>query len=444
MPFQCIHSDVWGPSAHIVDSKGVSHHLPCPHNPQQNGLAERKNRHVIDTALTLLSAASLPTKFWVHYVSHAVYLISRMPSEVLNHQSPFLKLFGHAPNVQNLRVFVTAVYPYVRCYNVHKLQPRTTQCVFMGYAQAYEGVLCFNLLTDKFVVSRHVLHDEIVFPFANKMSSSVSGSSHGNSKTTPVLVSIPIPLSSSAPAHSMSLSQPGLQPAVSQDVILPHQVSDSDSISSASSSYDSIGDKVPLDSVSITVLRDDQLQVLLPASSQIDAVSVPSGSVNTHTMTTRSKDGSRVSCIQEVVDELSAVFEMKDMGKLTYFLGLQIDYNAESDIFVSQKKYAKDLLHKAGMSSCRSCLTPSIKMDFGGQLHDEGRGMLEKGEGFLITCIHVVRRSWWRQYNICCWWCTVHGTQLIEKKHYESGSSARLTIVNVEEELSRKLIGTSA
>ncbi|KAI5328858.1 PREDICTED: Retrovirus-related Pol poly from [Prunus dulcis] len=193
-----------------------------------------------------------------------------MPSEVLNHQSSFLKLFGHAPNVQHLRVFGTAVYPYLICYNVHTLQPRTTQWVFMGYAQGYKGVLCFNLLTDKFVLSRHVLHDEIVlvFRFANKMSSSVWGSSHGNSKTTPVLVSILIHVSSSAPVHSMSFSQLGLQPVVSQDVILLHQVSDSDPISSASSSYDSIGDRVPLDSVSVPVLMDDQLQVLLPASSQ--------------------------------------------------------------------------------------------------------------------------------------------------------------------------------
>ncbi|CAL2250154.1 unnamed protein product [Prunus armeniaca] len=141
----------------FLDSKGVNHHLSCPHTPQQNRLAERKNRHVIDIAITLLSATSLPTKFWVHSIAHAVYLINRMPSEVVNNQSPFLKLFGHAPNVQHLRVFGTAIYPYLRCYNVHKLQPRTAQCVFMGYAQ--------------------------VFPFANKMSSSVSGSSHGNSKT---------------------------------------------------------------------------------------------------------------------------------------------------------------------------------------------------------------------------------------------------------------------
>ncbi|CAL9012449.1 unnamed protein product [Prunus brigantina] len=328
----------------FLDSKGVNHHLSCPHTPQQNGLAERKNRHVIDTAITLLSTASLPTKFWVHSVAHAVYLINRMPSEVLNHQSPFLKLFGHAPNVQHLRVFGTAVYPYLRCYNVHKLQPRIAQCVFMGYAQGYKGVLCFNMLTGKFVVSRHVLHDERVFPFANKMSSFASGSSHGNSQTTPVLVSIPIPVSSSTQAHSMSLSPSGLQPAVSQDVFFPHQVSNNDSISHASCSNDSIGDRVPLVSMPALVLRDDQLQVLIPASSQYDDVSVPTGSVNTHTMTTRSKDG--IVCRKPFSDYqcyYSSIPSLPDETKpATYKLASQ------SPVWIKAMQEELDALHMQG------------------------------------------------------------------------------------------------
>jgi len=68
--------------------------------------------------------------------------------------------------------------------------------------------------------------------------------------------------------------------------------------------------------------------------------------------------GSKVALVQEVVDELSSAFDMKDMGKLKYFLGLQISYNAAGDIFVNQAKYAKDLLSKAGLSSCKPCTTP--------------------------------------------------------------------------------------
>ncbi|XP_070675712.1 uncharacterized mitochondrial protein AtMg00810-like [Malus domestica] len=46
------------------------------------------------------------------------------------------------------------------------------------------------------------------------------------------------------------------------------------------------------------------------------------------------------------------------MGKLAYFLGLQVEYKTNGDIFVNQAKYVKDLLHKAGMDDCKPCATP--------------------------------------------------------------------------------------
>ncbi|BBG93855.1 transposable element gene [Prunus dulcis] len=67
--------------------------------------------------------------------------------------------------------------------------------------------------------------------------------------------------------------------------------------------------------------------------------------------------GSNANLVQTVVDDLSSVFEMKDMGRLAYFLGLQITYPVSGGLFVSQTKYAKDLLHKAGMQSYRACST---------------------------------------------------------------------------------------
>ncbi|VVA32593.1 Hypothetical predicted protein, partial [Prunus dulcis] len=68
--------------------------------------------------------------------------------------------------------------------------------------------------------------------------------------------------------------------------------------------------------------------------------------------------GSNPQVIQEVIIELGSVFELKDMGILTYFLGLQISCKSNGDIFVSQQKYATDLLAKSGMSSCKPCPTP--------------------------------------------------------------------------------------
>ncbi|KAI5314345.1 hypothetical protein L3X38_043521 [Prunus dulcis] len=61
-----------------------------------------------------------------------------MPSVALGNQSPFQKLFDKPPPLQHLRVFGTAVYPYLRPFNEHKLQPRTVQCVFMAYSKGYK------------------------------------------------------------------------------------------------------------------------------------------------------------------------------------------------------------------------------------------------------------------------------------------------------------------
>ncbi|XP_050144095.1 uncharacterized mitochondrial protein AtMg00810-like [Malus sylvestris] len=85
--------------------------------------------------------------------------------------------------------------------------------------------------------------------------------------------------------------------------------------------------------------------------------------------------GSSSQKVQKVITELAAVFELKDMGILTYFLGLQVQYKVNGDIFVSQFKYIKDLLHKVEMDSCKPAATPckpynSLLLDEGGMLAD--------------------------------------------------------------------------
>lgn len=60
----------------FLASKGIVHQLSCPYTPQQNGLAERKNRHLIETALALLTTAKLPLMFWFYVVTHATFLIN--------------------------------------------------------------------------------------------------------------------------------------------------------------------------------------------------------------------------------------------------------------------------------------------------------------------------------------------------------------------------------
>lgn len=69
--------------------------------------------------------------------------------------------------------------------------------------------------------------------------------------------------------------------------------------------------------------------------------------------------GNHPSFIASLLATLRQDFDLKDLGRLRYFLGLQFDYTS-AGIFVHQSKYDTDLLHKFSMSECKPCKTPSI------------------------------------------------------------------------------------
>jgi histone deacetylase 1/2 len=72
---------------------GITHRISCPHTHQQNGAIERKQRHLVETALALLAQSSAPLRFWDDAVLTACYLINRMPSRVIQNTTPVTKLF---------------------------------------------------------------------------------------------------------------------------------------------------------------------------------------------------------------------------------------------------------------------------------------------------------------------------------------------------------------
>ena len=68
-------------------SNGIFHQFSCPHTPQQNGIAERKHRHIVETALTLISQSSLPLSYWPYAFASSIFLINRLPTVKLQLKS---------------------------------------------------------------------------------------------------------------------------------------------------------------------------------------------------------------------------------------------------------------------------------------------------------------------------------------------------------------------
>ena len=118
----------------FLTENGIVHQVACPYTPEQNGVCERKNRHIRETAVTLLQTAFLPSQFWYHACALATYLINRMPTPVLSMCSPFEKLYHKLPGLELLRIFGCACYPLLASTRTNKLQPKTTKCIFVGFA----------------------------------------------------------------------------------------------------------------------------------------------------------------------------------------------------------------------------------------------------------------------------------------------------------------------
>ncbi|CAL9016053.1 unnamed protein product, partial [Prunus brigantina] len=76
---------------------GIIHETTCPQTSQQNGVAERKNRHLLETAQALLIGAHVPRHHWDDAIVTAVHLINRMPSGVLTFKTPLQVLAQHKP-----------------------------------------------------------------------------------------------------------------------------------------------------------------------------------------------------------------------------------------------------------------------------------------------------------------------------------------------------------
>ena len=105
----------------FLQSKRIISQRSCRSTSQQNGIAERKNRHLLDVVRTLLLDSSVPPRFWCEALSTAVHLINRLPSPMLNHVSPFSKLFGHYPLYYDLRTFGCVCFVHLPTHEQHKL-----------------------------------------------------------------------------------------------------------------------------------------------------------------------------------------------------------------------------------------------------------------------------------------------------------------------------------
>lgn len=128
----------------LLLEKGIHHQTSNVYTPQQNGIAERKHRHILSVARSLMFSMDVPKYLWGEAVLTATYLINRMPSRVLGFTSPRQKLLNVFPHCLllselPLKTFGCVAYVYLQAQFRGKLDKRAVKCVFLGYSGSQKG-----------------------------------------------------------------------------------------------------------------------------------------------------------------------------------------------------------------------------------------------------------------------------------------------------------------
>ena len=129
----------------FFDDNGIIHQSSCARTPQQNGVAERKIRHLSEVMRAMLFQMQVPKSYWSDAVLTACYLINRMPSTILGGQIPQTVLFPGRPfHSLPPRVFGCTCYVHALDPDQSKLDPRSIKCIFLGYSRTQKGYKCYS------------------------------------------------------------------------------------------------------------------------------------------------------------------------------------------------------------------------------------------------------------------------------------------------------------
>ncbi len=138
---------------------GITHSTTAPYTPEQNGVAERFNRTLMEKVRPMLFDAKLDFSYWAQAAITATYAKNRSPSSHHPSQTPWELFHGSKPDVSGMRVFGAKAYVHVPKQLRQKLDAVSQTGIFVGYephSKAYRVLLD----TGKISISRNVIFDE--------------------------------------------------------------------------------------------------------------------------------------------------------------------------------------------------------------------------------------------------------------------------------------------
>lgn len=164
--------------------KGIQYHLTVPYTPQQNSIAERMNRTLLEKARAMIHGAELNKEFWGEAILTATHLLNLTPSKAISKdKTPYELWHRRKPKLNLLKVFGSTVYIHNK-NRESKFDSKSIKGIFVGYEK--NGYKVFDTDTGKFIIARDVIFDEANYktsrPLVHKTDFEKEGSELKKSK----------------------------------------------------------------------------------------------------------------------------------------------------------------------------------------------------------------------------------------------------------------------
>ena len=141
-----------------LKSKGIHHELVVPYSPEQNGVAERMNRTLLQSAQSIMVRAGVPDKFWSEAVKCAAYIRNHTPTSPIKGNNTPLEVWSEKIHISHFKVFGYIPYAHVPDTQRQKLDKKAMKLLFVSYSIQSK---CYRLLDEE--TSRIYVRREIVF-----------------------------------------------------------------------------------------------------------------------------------------------------------------------------------------------------------------------------------------------------------------------------------------
>lgn len=139
-----------------VEKLGVKRQLTVEYTPQQNGVAERANRTIVEMARAMLIKSNVPKGLWAEAVNTAAFLRNRCPSKANNGITPHESWSNRKPNVKFIKVFGSHATYLKKGAGIKKFDPKGEKAIFVGYSSESKAYRLWLPGTTKIIKSRDV------------------------------------------------------------------------------------------------------------------------------------------------------------------------------------------------------------------------------------------------------------------------------------------------